>query len=97
MQNNTFSWLQAWCQKRMEFIQKPDSLLQMRTMDNPGWFVCKVRENTFEGACGPQHLPQVLGIFRKWNSEIFLEPQKNDSGRPVGLTIQRAYIEEEND
>jgi|JI9StandDraft_1071089.scaffolds.fasta_scaffold31950_1 hypothetical protein len=30
------------------------------------WIFCSVREDHFEGACGPSGLSEVLGIFRKW-------------------------------
>ncbi len=30
------------------------------------WFRCFVKENRFEGPCGPFNLPEVLQIFRVW-------------------------------
>lgn len=30
------------------------------------WIFCTVKENNFEGACGPINLTEVLKIFRKW-------------------------------
>jgi len=30
------------------------------------WVRCSLRDGVFEGACGPENLNQMLGIFRAW-------------------------------
>jgi hypothetical protein len=30
------------------------------------WFICFIKNNKFEGRCGPLNLPEVLQIFRNW-------------------------------
>ena len=30
------------------------------------WLICFVKNQSFEGRCGPLNLPTVLNIFRKW-------------------------------
>lgn len=30
------------------------------------WLTCKVRNNVFEGACGPMELDKVINIFLEW-------------------------------
>lgn len=30
------------------------------------WYHCFVRDNKFEGRCGPSNLPEVLKIFHDW-------------------------------
>lgn len=36
------------------------------------WLFCAVRNNQFEGACGPTNLPEILKLFRNWANN-FLE------------------------
>ncbi len=31
------------------------------------WMFCTVRNNKFEGTCGPANLPEVLKLFREWS------------------------------
>lgn len=30
------------------------------------WIFCSIKNNKFEGHCGPLNLPEVLKIFREW-------------------------------
>ena len=30
------------------------------------WLVARVEDATFQGACGPTDLPQLIGVFRDW-------------------------------
>ena len=30
------------------------------------WLICFIKNNRFEGRCGPLNLPEVLQIFRDW-------------------------------
>jgi hypothetical protein len=34
--------------------------------DSSDWYVCRVKEQVFEGHCGPKHLREVISIFIKW-------------------------------
>ena len=37
-----------------------------RTDDN--WVYCKVKDNVFQGAGGPENLEEILKIFKAWTS-----------------------------
>ncbi len=43
----------------------PFSPIQME-IDEMNWYFCLVRNNNFEGSCGPCNLAEILQIFRKW-------------------------------
>jgi hypothetical protein len=34
------------------------------------WFFCFIKNNIFEGRCGPLNLPEILQIFRHWAEKI---------------------------
>jgi len=38
-------------------------------VDDPDWFLCKVEDQKFIGACGPFHLMTVLNIFLNWKMD----------------------------
>ena len=33
------------------------------------WYICRTRNHTFEGACGPHHLNTVIAVFLNWARE----------------------------
>ena len=37
-----------------------------KNKDDIDWYFCLVRDNTFEGSCGPCNLDSILQIFRTW-------------------------------
>jgi hypothetical protein len=34
--------------------------------DNNDWYQCRIRDDDFEGHCGPHHLSDVIAIFLNW-------------------------------
>lgn len=34
--------------------------------DENNWLHCKVEDKTFESACGPRNLDEVISIFKEW-------------------------------
>lgn len=34
--------------------------------DKDDWYVCRVRDGVFEGACGPNRLANVIAVFLDW-------------------------------
>ena len=34
--------------------------------DNNDWYQCRIRNDDFEGHCGPHHLGDVIAIFLNW-------------------------------
>lgn len=46
--------------------------LQFQTVEREGdddWFVCRVRDKSFEGFGGTKNLEEMIGIFRSWISK----------------------------
>jgi len=38
----------------------------VESADGTDWYVCRVVNHTFEGACGPNDLSQVIAVFLNW-------------------------------
>ena len=36
-------------------------------IEDPNWIDCKVKNNKFDGACGPQKLGELISIFIEWS------------------------------
>ncbi len=39
---------------------------EIRLDGDSDWYVCRVRDHTFEGFCGPHHLSKVIAVFLNW-------------------------------
>jgi hypothetical protein len=45
--------------------ERPFTQVEVKTSEDD-WYVCRVRENVFEGAAGPHNLAKILQVFIDW-------------------------------
>jgi hypothetical protein len=47
-------------------LDRPFDDIRVDGKDQDDWYMCRVRMNTFEAACGPNRLSEVVAAFLNW-------------------------------
>jgi hypothetical protein len=94
MNEDNLLWLQKWYYSYCNGDWEHENIINIVTIDNPGWSLtinlentdlqdkkfnklnlernvdnwlfCQIKNNKFEGRCGPVNLSEVIQIFRNW-------------------------------
>lgn len=77
-----------------ELKNKEFTEIHFQAAQEDDWTFCYIRNNKFEGACGPKNFSSVLGVFKQWASNIETKIDKSN----INITqITQIYNENFND
>jgi hypothetical protein len=59
-------WLFKVDLTRTELCDQPFDQIHVEGDNKNDWYICSVKDHTFEGACGPNRLNKVIAVFLSW-------------------------------